>query len=90
MFRKILTVKSIGDLNQNSRTISHQLVGTDGTPVIEIFKNFEPLLNNGVTFMSLDMRYKANSAGVMLMRWVVEPLGFWEAYGRSRGDFSGR
>jgi hypothetical protein len=58
--------------------------------VIEIFENFEALLNNGVTFLSLDMCDKANTAGVMLVRWVIEPLGFWEAYGRSRGDLSGR
>ena len=90
MFGQILTIESIGDLNQNSRTIAHEFVGPDGTPVVEIFKNFEALLNNSVGFLALDMCHKANTTGIMLICWVVESLGFWEAYGRSRGDLGGR
>ena len=89
MFGEILTIESIGDLNQNSCTISHEFVCANGTAVIEIFKDFEALLNNSVTFLSLDMCDKANTTSVMLVCWVIEPLGFREAYGRPRGGLSG-
>jgi len=44
--------------------------------VIEVFKNFQTLLNDGVGFVPLDVRDESNPASVMLMGSGVQTVFF--------------
>ena len=43
-------------------------------PVVEIFENLQPLLNDLVAFLALDVGDEADAAGVMLVLRVVQTL----------------
>jgi hypothetical protein len=40
----------------------------------QILKNLEPLLDNGMGFLALDIDDKPDPAGVFLLFWVVKAL----------------
>jgi hypothetical protein len=57
--------------------------------MIEVFEDFETLLNNGVAFLPFDVCDKTNTTGIVFMCWVVKSLGFWQANNGRRIGHSG-
>src|SRR5665647_1442708 len=55
-------IKRIRQLNQNPGTVAHQLVGPDGTPVVQVFKNLQRILNNVMRLYALEVRHKTHAA----------------------------
>ena len=66
--------ESVGNLNQDARTVPHQRVGTDGTAVIQIFQNQQPLVDDRMAFLAFDMRHETDAAGIVLIGPIVKPL----------------
>jgi hypothetical protein len=74
LFGQLFAEIVVRNLNQNARAVTHQRIGADSAPVIEILQNLQALLDNRVAFPALDMRYKTDTAGVVLVGRVVQPL----------------
>lgn len=55
----------MGDLKQDSCTITRVLLTTAGTAVFHVFQHGEGITNNMVGFTTLDMSRKTCSAGIM-------------------------
>jgi len=53
--------------------------------VIEVFKNLQALLNDGVAFVALDVRHKSNTARVVLVGTGVQTVFFKMLDFSSRG-----
>jgi len=45
--------------------------------VIQIFQDQQPLFNDRMAFVALDMRHKTDAAGVMFIYGVVQALQLW-------------
>ena len=56
----------VGNLNQNARAIAHQRVSPDCAAVVEVLQNQEPLLDDAMRLLALNVGHKAYAAGVML------------------------
>jgi len=76
----LLAKERVGKLNQNPGAVAHQRIGTDRAAVIQVVQDQQPLLDDRVTLLAPDMRYKTDATGVVLVGGVVEPLPF--RYGR--------
>jgi hypothetical protein len=61
----------IGKLNQDPRPVAQQGIGADRTAVVQIEQDFETLFDDTVGFLALDVRDKADAAGVMFVPGVV-------------------
>jgi hypothetical protein len=75
-----LAKEGVGNLNQDPGTVAHQRVGTNRAAVIQVLQDQQALLDDRVTFLAPDVRYKTDATGVVLVGWVVKPLPF--RYGR--------
>ena len=64
--------KSVWHLDQDTRAVTHQLIGTHRTPVVQVFKNLQRLRHDGVRFGTFDMSHKAHTTSVVLLSWVVQ------------------
>ena len=64
----------VRDLDQNPRTVTHQRIGSDCTAVVEILQNQQPLFDDRMALGAFDVRYKTDTAGVVLVGGVVQPL----------------
>ena len=60
-------VQRVGQLDQNAGAVAHQFVSANGTPMVQIFKNLERILDNVMRLDALDVGHKADAARVMLM-----------------------
>jgi hypothetical protein len=58
LFGHLLAVQRIGQLDQDAGAVTHQLVGTHRPPVVQVFKNLQALLHDGVRLLALDVRHK--------------------------------
>jgi hypothetical protein len=76
----LLAKERIRNLDQDPGAVAHQRVGTDRAPVIQVLQDQQALLDDRVTFLAPDMRYKTDATGVVLVGRVVKPLPF--RYGR--------
>jgi hypothetical protein len=76
MQRHFFAVQSIGQLNQDAGAVAHQLIGTDGTAMVEVFKNLERILDDGMAFFTPDMRNKPHAAGIMFLLAGIKALCF--------------
>jgi hypothetical protein len=76
---------AIGQLNQDASAVAHELVCAHGTPVIEVFKNLQTLLDDGMAFFALDVGHKADATGVMFGRWIVQTVLLQVVFFGSRG-----
>ena len=63
----LFAVERVGQLDQDTGAIAHQRVSTDGTPVVQVFKNLERILDNGMAFFAPNMGHKTNATGVVLL-----------------------
>ncbi len=71
---QFFAVQGVGDLNKNTRTVAHELVGPNGAAVVEVFQNFQALLNDGVRGLAFNVGDKAHTTGVVFMNGVVQAL----------------
>ena len=65
--RHLRTVQCIGQLNQDACAVTHQFVGANGTPVVQVLQNLERVLDDLVRLGAFDMRHKPDTAGVMFL-----------------------
>jgi hypothetical protein len=65
-------VQRVRQLDQDAGAVAHELVGTDRPPVVQVFKNLQALLHDGVRLLALDVRHKADAAGIVLVGRVVQ------------------
>ena len=73
----------IGDLQQDSRTITQQRIGADSTAVIDILENFQRLRDDIVRSHTFDMRDKSDTTGVVFVTRVIQALGRWVSHSNS-------
>ena len=69
-------VQRVRQLNQNARAVAHQLVGTHGAPVVEVFKNLQGLRDDGMAFVALDMGDKTDAARIVLVGTCIQTVLF--------------
>jgi hypothetical protein len=69
----------VGNLDQDAGAVAEQGVVAGGAAVRRGFPGSQALLDDGVAFLVLDMGDKADAAGVMLVRRVVQTLALGEA-----------
>ena len=67
-------VQSIGQLDQDTGAVAHQFVGTHRTPMVEVFKNLQRILDDGVAFLTTDMGDKTHAARVVLIGIGIETV----------------
>jgi len=61
-------------LQQNAGAVAHEFVGPHGAAVVEIGQNLQALLHHGMAFLAFDVGHKAHTAGVVLVRRVVQAM----------------
>ena len=64
----------MGNLRQHAAAIAQRLIRAGGTAMIQVDENLQPLLQNRMAFAIVEVRHKADSAGIMLVRRVIKPL----------------
>ena len=64
----------IGNLDQDSGAVPHQRISAHGAAVIEILQDQQPLLDDRMALLALDVRHKTDPAGVVLVGRVIKPL----------------
>lgn len=57
-------VELVGDLDQDARTVAHQLVGADRATVVEVLEDLETLLHDAMSLLPLDVRDEAHAARI--------------------------
>jgi hypothetical protein len=72
----LLAEEGIRNLDQDPGTVAHQWIGTDRSAVIQVLQDQQALLDDRVTFLAPDVRYKTDATGIVLVGWVVKPLPF--------------
>ena len=63
-------------MNQDTGTVAHQWVCTDGAPVVEVFQNFQAARNNVVRAFALDVRHETHATGVVFVACGVHAFFF--------------
>ena len=66
-----LAEKFVRNLDQNASAVTHQRIRADSAPMIQILQNQQTLLDDRVALQALDMRYKTDTAGVVLVGRVI-------------------
>ena len=69
--RHFLAEERIRNLDQNAGTVAQQGIVARCSAMFEIFQNQQPLLDDGVAFLVLDMGNKTDATGVMFIGRVV-------------------
>ncbi len=75
MLRHFGPVEVVRNLDQDPGAVTHQLVGTDRTAVVEVFQDLQTLFEDGVRAAPLDVRDKADPAGVVFVGAAVQAMG---------------
>jgi hypothetical protein len=70
----LFAVQRVGQLNQQACTVAHEFVSAHCAPMIQVFKDLQALLHDGVTLFALDVCHESDTAGVVLMGRVVQTL----------------
>jgi len=73
-FGHVLAVERIGNLNQDARAVALQGVGAHRAAVVDVFQDFQPLQDDVVRLLALDMGDEAHATGVVFVCRVVESL----------------
>ena len=63
----LFTVERVRQLNQNACAIAHQFVGAYRAAMVEIFKNLQALLHDGMRLVTFDVCHKTHAASIVLM-----------------------
>ncbi len=61
-------------MNKNTRAVAHEFVGAYGATMVEVFENFQALLNNGMRGLAFDVGDKTHTTGVVFVNGVVQAL----------------
>ncbi len=69
-----LAIEAVRQLDQDARAVTHQRIGADGAPMVEILKNLQTLLDDLVAFLALDVGNEADATGIVLVGWVIHAL----------------
>ena len=77
---RLLGEEGVRDLHQDAGAVAHQRVGADGAAMLEVLEDPQPVLDDPVRLLVLQVDDEADAAGVALVRRVVEARG-----GRSGG-----
>jgi hypothetical protein len=72
-----LLEKLVRVLNQYSSAVARVRFTSTRTPMVEPYKDFEPLFDDFVCLMPLDVDNKSHPAGIVFMGRVVESLLDW-------------
>ena len=67
-------VQRIWQLNQNTRAVTHQLVRTHRTPMVQVLQNLQRIFDDVVRFLTLNMRHKAHAASIVLLPTSVQTV----------------
>jgi hypothetical protein len=78
-------VQRVRQLDQDAGAVAHQLVSAHCAPMVQIFENFQTLLNNRMAFMPLDVGHKTDATGIVLVRTGVQTVFFKMLDFSSRG-----
>ena len=70
----LFTVQRVGQLNQNTRAVTHQLISTHRAPMVQILQDLQSVFDDVVGFLALDMRHKAHAASIMLLATGVQAV----------------
>ncbi len=71
-FGQIFAEQLVRQLDEDACAVAHQRVGTDGTPVVEVFKDFQRLAHDGMGLLPLDVRHETHTARIVLVGGVVQ------------------
>ena len=72
--RHLLAVERIGQLDQDTRAVAHQLVGTDGAPMVQIFQNLQRILDDVMRLGALDVGHEADAAGIVFLGGRIQTV----------------
>jgi len=72
--RHLLAQEGIGNLDQDAGTVAEQRIVAGGAAMLEILEDLQPLRNDRMALLILDVGDEADAAGVMLVGGVVETL----------------
>ena len=67
----VLAVQRIGYLNQDAGAVPHQFIGPHCAAVIQIFQDFQALLDDGMAFPALDVGNETHATGIVLVGGAV-------------------
>jgi hypothetical protein len=67
-------VEVIGNLDQDSRAVAHQWIGTDGATMVEVLENLQALLDDRMRSAAFDVGNETDPAGVVFKARVVEAM----------------
>ena len=67
------------DLEQNAGAIAGFGIASAGAAVRQIEQHLDSLFYNFVAFVAANVGHESDSAGVVLLRRMVQPLGGWRA-----------
>ena len=76
LLRHLVTVQRIGHLDQDAGAVPHQLVGTHGAAMVEVFQDLERLGDDGMALLAADVGHEANAARIMLVGCAVQAVLF--------------
>ena len=66
--------KCVGNLDQYPRPVARQRIGAHCAAMGEVLQKLQTLKDDIVTFLSLDVCYKAHTAGIALMARIIQAL----------------
>src|SRR5690606_3265443 len=78
--RRGFAQERVGKLDQHAGPVTRLWVTAAGTAVGQVFKNRQPLFDDGVGALAVDVGDKPHAAGVVLEERVIETLGSPIAY----------
>jgi hypothetical protein len=71
-----LAVELVRQLDHDAGAVAHQRVGTDGAAMFEVLQDQQTLLDDRVRLFTLDVGDEADAAGVMLVGFAIQAVGF--------------
>ena len=85
--RHFLGEEGVRDLDQHAGTVAHQRVGADRTAVGQVLEHLQAVGNDLVGLLALHVGDKADTAGIVFARRIVEPFvgGRAQSFGKSSG-----
>jgi hypothetical protein len=69
-----LAIQRVGNLDQDTGAVPHELVSTHCAAVIQVFEDLERALNDLVGLVTLDMRHKTHTAGVVFVGTAIQTV----------------
>jgi len=63
----LFAVQRVGDLDQDARAVAHELVGTHGTPVVDVLQDLQGLRHDVVALDALDVGDETEATGVVFV-----------------------